>query len=420
MNETHSSIASESPSLKDPARWAGIDRLRSECLGLVILQMESLELDGKSIFTPREAERAARMGPPRRKSFTAARAALKMLVRRLDPGKQTFPDRAVETLASDGVKPCLADLGLSCSISHSSGLVAAVAENYLTLAADQEALRLAQATLDTQKTSYDLIRQSRDAGVSSDLVLRQSQSQVEAARVDVARYTGLVAVDKNALNLLVGTAVSADLLPDGLGTVGELKDVSAGLDSEFLLRRPDILAAEQQLWPRRRYPIARLQQRYGPQPLFETAFNYNHFHVYDQLERVEAITIDEPTVLTQVINLVLLLFVGVIFFRVRKPHKAEKAHTRLAAWAKRLLEAARAAPEDLANIRRYQPLRGVTDKVLFRDLLAPGERASRKPDTVLPRRGVDSKRRRARATSRASPRASPRASRASRRRTCAA
>ncbi len=40
------------------------------------------------------------------------------------------------------------------------------------------------------------------------------------------------------------------------------------------------------------------------------------------------------------INLVLLLFVGVIFFRVRKPHKAEKSHTRLASWAKRLLEAA--------------------------------------------------------------------------------
>ncbi len=126
-------------------------------------------------------------------------------------------------------------------------LVAAVAENYLVLAADQEALRLAQATLDAQKTSYELIGKSRDAGVASDLVLRQSQSQVEAARVDVARYTGLVAVDKNSLDLLAGSAVSADLLPDGLGTVGELKDISAGLDSAALLRRPDILAAEYQL-----------------------------------------------------------------------------------------------------------------------------------------------------------------------------
>jgi outer membrane protein, multidrug efflux system len=123
-------------------------------------------------------------------------------------------------------------------------LVAAVAENYLTLAADQEALRLAQATLETQKTSYEMIKKTREAGVASDLALRQSQSLVEAARVDVARYAGLVAVDKNALNALVGAAVSADLLPDGLGSVGELKDISAGLDSGILLRRPDILAAE--------------------------------------------------------------------------------------------------------------------------------------------------------------------------------
>ncbi len=123
-------------------------------------------------------------------------------------------------------------------------LVAAVAENYLILAADQEALRLAEATLDAQKTSYDLIRKSRDAGVTSDLVLRQSQSQVEAARVDVASFTGIVATDKNALNLLAGAAVPAGLLPDGLGTAGEMKDISAGLDSEVLLRRPDILAAE--------------------------------------------------------------------------------------------------------------------------------------------------------------------------------
>jgi O-antigen ligase len=40
------------------------------------------------------------------------------------------------------------------------------------------------------------------------------------------------------------------------------------------------------------------------------------------------------------INLVLLLFLGVVFFRVRKPHKAAKPHTRLASWARRLLEAA--------------------------------------------------------------------------------
>ncbi len=126
-------------------------------------------------------------------------------------------------------------------------LLAAVADSYLNLAADREILKLAQATLEAQKASYELIRQSRDAGLSSDLSLYQSQSQVEAARADVARYSGLVALDRNALNLLVGTAVGDELLPDGLTAITELQDISTGLESDILLRRPDIRAAEFQL-----------------------------------------------------------------------------------------------------------------------------------------------------------------------------
>lgn len=123
-------------------------------------------------------------------------------------------------------------------------LVAAVADGYLMLAADREALRLALATLETQRASYDLIARSREAGVASDLTLRQSQSQVEAARVEVAIYTGFVATDINALNLLAGEQVAAEALPAGLADVAELEDISTGLDSAVLLQRPDIVAAE--------------------------------------------------------------------------------------------------------------------------------------------------------------------------------
>lgn len=126
-------------------------------------------------------------------------------------------------------------------------LVAAVANSYLTLGADRDNLRLSQATLDAQQASYELILRIRDAGIASDLDLRQAQSQVEAARVDIARYTGQVALDENALNLLVGAPVSANLLPNELGTDGALKDIAPGLPSEVLLRRPDILMAEHQL-----------------------------------------------------------------------------------------------------------------------------------------------------------------------------
>src|SRR5512140_800308 len=87
-------------------------------------------------------------------------------------------------------------------------LVGAVANTYLAVAADRENLRLAQVTLEAQQASYDLIRRTREFGMASDLDMRQAQSQVEAARVDIARYSGLAALDQNALDLLVGSPVS--------------------------------------------------------------------------------------------------------------------------------------------------------------------------------------------------------------------
>ncbi len=71
---------------------------------------------------------------------------------------------------------------------------------------------------------------------------------MDTARVDIARYTTLVAQDENALNLVVGSPVPADLLPRKLSeTLTALKDVAPGLPSDVLLRRPDILQAEGQL-----------------------------------------------------------------------------------------------------------------------------------------------------------------------------
>jgi len=126
-------------------------------------------------------------------------------------------------------------------------LVAAVANTYLILAADRENLRLAQVTRDAQQASYELILSSRDAGIASDLDLSQARSQVEVAQREIARFSGQVALDESALNLLVGTPVDSSLLSDELGKVGALKDVQPGLPSDVLLRRPDILQAEHEL-----------------------------------------------------------------------------------------------------------------------------------------------------------------------------
>ncbi len=124
-------------------------------------------------------------------------------------------------------------------------LVAQVAANYLTLAADRELLKLAKDTLTSQQTSYQLIRSRYESGISSALDLHQAQTSVDTARVDIARFTTFVAQDENALNLVVGSTVPADLLPGALSdTLTALKDLQPGLPSDVLLRRPDILQAE--------------------------------------------------------------------------------------------------------------------------------------------------------------------------------
>jgi multidrug efflux system outer membrane protein len=126
-------------------------------------------------------------------------------------------------------------------------LVSAVANAYLALAADRENLKLVASTLETQEASYKLIRKRYDVGLVSELDLQRAQSQVDAAKGDVARYTQLAAQDENALNLLVGSPMPPALLLAELGSVSPPQEISPGLSSELLLRRPDVLAAEHRL-----------------------------------------------------------------------------------------------------------------------------------------------------------------------------
>ncbi|MEI6208777.1 MAG: AdeC/AdeK/OprM family multidrug efflux complex outer membrane factor [Desulfuromonadales bacterium] len=127
-------------------------------------------------------------------------------------------------------------------------LVSQVAAGYLTLAADRERLQLAKETLANQQESFRLIRSRFDAGVTSSLTVHQAQTTVDAARVDIARYTTLVAQDENALTLVVGSALPPDLQPPLFSDmVNSLRELTPGLPSDVLLHRPDVLQAESQL-----------------------------------------------------------------------------------------------------------------------------------------------------------------------------
>ena len=132
--------------------------------------------------------------------------------------------------------------------SSQISLVAQVANAYLALLADQELLRITQETLDSQTASYNLTKATLAGGTSTALALRQAETSVDTARANLAQFQRQAAQDQNALTLLLGQPLPADL-PAGRGLDGEgfLAELPAGLPSDLLTSRPDIIAAEHDL-----------------------------------------------------------------------------------------------------------------------------------------------------------------------------
>ncbi len=127
-------------------------------------------------------------------------------------------------------------------------LVAAVANGYLALLADEEQLDVTRKTLDTREQSYRLLKLKFDNGAASEYDFAQAVSLVEGARAVLALLTRQRAQGLNALVQLVGQPLPKNL-PPGLSLAGQglLADLPAGLPSELLERRPDVRQAERQL-----------------------------------------------------------------------------------------------------------------------------------------------------------------------------
>lgn len=127
-------------------------------------------------------------------------------------------------------------------------LVAQVATEWLTLASDRSLLQIAQQTAKSAETSVALTRARLEGGVAPRTDLRQAEQVLDVARSDEAALLTAVAQDRNALELLVGAKVAdaalAFTIEDAAQHLGELP---AGLSSEVLLRRPDVVQAEYNL-----------------------------------------------------------------------------------------------------------------------------------------------------------------------------
>lgn len=127
-------------------------------------------------------------------------------------------------------------------------LVSDIADAWLTYAADSSLLRIAEDTVTSAEKSVKLTRARLEGGIAPRTDLRQAEQVMENAKADAADQRTALAHDVNLLRLLVGSEVDPTLLATSIDqaapTVAELP---AGLDSQVLLRRPDVVEAEYQL-----------------------------------------------------------------------------------------------------------------------------------------------------------------------------
>lgn len=127
-------------------------------------------------------------------------------------------------------------------------LVGAVADAYFAELLASQQLQLTASTLADWRASLEIARLLRQARQNSGLDIAQAEGQVATAEADLEARRRAVAQARNALELLVGMAVPADLAAAvPLETQMLPAALPAGLPSDLLTRRPDILQAEQAL-----------------------------------------------------------------------------------------------------------------------------------------------------------------------------
>lgn len=127
-------------------------------------------------------------------------------------------------------------------------LVADTALQYFRLRLAQALIELTDGALRSRQKSYELVRARFLNGVASEMDMVQARTLVDAAASDLARYTRDEQIARNALSVLIGQPLPQELpASQSFVSIDALANIPAGLPSELLVRRPDILAAENRL-----------------------------------------------------------------------------------------------------------------------------------------------------------------------------
>jgi outer membrane protein, multidrug efflux system len=126
-------------------------------------------------------------------------------------------------------------------------LISEVANAYYLQLDLQERIGLLREVIATRERTRDMTIQAFEAGAVSKFEVLQSESILETSRGELAMLGSQLAATRNTLDFLTGHAPSE--LPPGYSLASQRPSAPLAVDlpSNVLLKRPDVMAAEQRL-----------------------------------------------------------------------------------------------------------------------------------------------------------------------------
>lgn len=127
-------------------------------------------------------------------------------------------------------------------------LISNIAQSYANLSYSLAQLKLAEATAESRERSLFIADKRFEAGVDPKLPSLQASASLENARLAVLRAQSSILTSRNALQYLIGAPIPNELIPaPAVSNITSQQIFNAGLPSELLRYRPDILQAEYSL-----------------------------------------------------------------------------------------------------------------------------------------------------------------------------
>ncbi len=126
-------------------------------------------------------------------------------------------------------------------------LISSIAQTYFRLLEFRKQYKIATQTLATRDSTLRIIQARFDRGIIPEIDVNQAQVQRAIAAEAVPFFTRQIYQTEHALSVLLGNNPGRILVGKPLEEQDFVLDIPAGIPSDLLYRRPDIVAAEQDI-----------------------------------------------------------------------------------------------------------------------------------------------------------------------------